>query len=122
MILAIGLIGMVLMSLVMKHLVEVTSERSRSPYASAVEARLGSRRVGKVIIEEESVRGEVHLTVRVRVLEGSNKQRLADALGREVWLGALRAGAKVGAVAVVLDDGVRDGQVEFSIPGPRARR
>jgi hypothetical protein len=122
MILAMGLIGMVLMSLMMKHLVEVKSDYNRSPYAAAVEARLGSRRLGPVRIEEEISDGRVHLTVRTKVIAGRNKKRLAESVGLELWLGILRAGTKVETVSVVMDDEDGGDPVSFAIAPPSMRR
>jgi hypothetical protein len=121
-ILVIGLMGAVLMSLVMKHLVEVKADRERSPYAAAVESRLGAKRLGPVRIEQEAVGDQVQLTVHARVLSGLDKQRIADAVGLEVWLGAMRAGNKLDVVLVALQDEDQDTEpVAVAIPPPTTR-
>ena len=51
-ILGIGAAGLILLSLMMQHLAESVVERARSPYAAAVETRLGSKRVGRVRIDK----------------------------------------------------------------------
>jgi hypothetical protein len=117
-ILIIGFIGAILMSLGMKHLAEVKTDRSRSPYCATVESRLGAKRLGPVVIVEEHDGERVHLTVRARVLAGLDKKRLADSAGLEVWLGALRGGARVDAVSVVLDDDDGGEAETFAIPSP----
>ena len=121
-ILVIGLIGAVLMSLGMKHLVEVQAERNRSPYCASVESRLGAKLIGSIKIGEQYDGERVHLTVRARVLAGLNKERLAKLAGLEVWLGALRAGARLDDVSVVIDD-EDGGEAEvFAIASPMASR
>jgi hypothetical protein len=117
-ILVIGLIGAILMSLGMKHLVEVQSERDRSPYCATVESRLGAKLLGPVKIGAEHDGEEVHLTVRARVLVGLNKERLAKSAGLEVWLGALRAGARLDAVTVVIGDEDGGEAQVFAIASP----
>tara|TARA_R110002096_G_scaffold97328_13_gene216852 strand:- start:898 stop:1449 length:552 start_codon:yes stop_codon:yes gene_type:complete len=117
-ILIIGLIGAILMSLGMKHLAEVQGDRGRSPYCAPVESRLGAKRVGSVQIDEMRDGDQVHLTVRARVLAGLDKRRIADSAGREVWLSALRAGDRLDAVSVVLDDDDNGGEETFEIPSP----
>lgn len=121
-ILVIGLIGAILMSLGMKHLVEVQSDRDRSPYCATVESRLGAKLLGPVRIGTERDQEKVHLTVRARVLAGLDKQRLANSAGLEVWLGALRAGARLDAVSVVLDDDDGGEAEEFAILPPPPMR
>jgi hypothetical protein len=121
-ILVIGLIGAILMSLGMKHLVEVQSDRDRSPYCATVESRLGAKLLGPVRIGTERDQEKVHLTVRARVLAGLDKQRIAKSAGLEVWLGALRAGARLDAVSVVLADDDGGEAEEFEILPPTTMR
>jgi hypothetical protein len=122
-ILAIGAAGLILLALMMQHLAEAVVERERSPYAAAVERRLGAKRIGPVRIEEVREGGRLLLRVRAKVLSGVNKRALADAAGGELWLGALRAGARVDEVEVTLadeDPGVP--AAAFVVPPPRAGR
>lgn len=120
-ILVIGIVGAVMMSLMMKHLVEINTDQNRSPYAAAVESRLAAKRLGPVRITQELDGEGVHLTVCAKVLAGLDKRALAADAGLEVWLGALRAGTKLDAVTVVLDDD--DGEaIAFAIPAPTTRR
>ena len=119
---AIGIVGAVLMSLVMRHLVEVAAERERSPYAAAVETRLGTKRVGPVKLEELAVGENVRIVVSATVMAGFNKQKLADSAGQEVWLGALRKGARLDEVVVVLGDDDQGSPETFVVPAPTTRR
>jgi hypothetical protein len=111
-----------MMSLMMKHLVEINADQNRSPYAAAVESRLAAKRLGPVRITEQLDGEDVHLTVCAKVLAGLDKRALAADAGLEVWLGALRAGAKLDAVTVVLDDDDGGEAVAFAIPAPTTRR
>lgn len=120
-ILIIGFIGAILMSLGMKHLAEVKTDRDRSPYCATVESRLGAKRLGPVTIVEERDGEKVHLTVHVRVLAGLDKKRLADSAGLEVWIGALRGGTRLDAVSVVLDDDDGGEAETFAIASPTMR-
>lgn len=106
----------------MKHLAEVKGDHDRSPYCATVESRLGAKRLGPVRIAEERDGEKVHLTVRARVLAGLDKQRIADSAGLEVWLGALRAGNRLDAVSVVLDDDDGGETETFLISSPTTRR
>lgn len=129
-ILIIGIVGAILMSFVMKHLVELTTERERSPFAPAVEMRLGSKLIGSVRITKERAAktqssnqpSQVQLVVHGRVLAGLDKRRLAEDAGREVWFGSMRAGETPSAVRVVLDDDDGGKACEFDIAKPRVRR
>lgn len=120
-ILVIGFVGAILMSLGMKHLVEVKNDRDRSPYCAAVESRLGAKRMGPVTIREVKDGEKVTLVVEATVLAGLDKQRLADSAGLEVWLGALRKGARVDAVQVVLDDDDGGEPETFAIASPTTK-
>ncbi|HEB52704.1 MAG TPA: hypothetical protein ENI87_05570 [bacterium] len=121
-ILGFGAVGAILLSLMMKHLVEVKAEREDSPYAAMVESRLGSRLVGRVRIDRDVSTGGERLRVRAVVLSGLDLGRLARVAGREVWTGALRSGRPPSEVRVVLvaDDG--DESVEVLVPPPAAPR
>ena len=120
--LGIGVVGVVLMSFVMRHLVEVASEKGRSPYAAAVESRLGLRRVGPVRLEEQVEGDHVRITVRAKVLAGLEKKRLAESAGKEVWLGALRKGARLDEVLVIVEDDDDGAPETFVVAAPSTRR
>ena len=122
-ILGIGAAGLVMLALMMQHLAEAVVERERSPYAAAVERRLGSKRIGPVRIEEVRDGGRLLLRVRAKVLSGVDKRALADAAGGELWLGALRAGARVDEVEVTLVDEDPDvPAAAFVVQPPRTGR
>lgn len=119
---AIGIVGTVLLSLIMRHLVEVAAERERSPYAAAVENRLGTRRIGPIQIEEQAEGDHVRITVNATIMAGIPKKKLADAAGKEVWLGALRKGARLDEVVVVLGDEDGGKPASFVVAAPTTRR
>lgn len=120
--LVIGLVGVVLMSLVMRHLADAVSEKDRSPYAAAVESRLGFRRVGPVRLVEQVEGGHVRITVHATVMAGLKKKQLAESAGKEVWLGALRKGARLDEVVVVVADDDHGKAETFVVAAPTTRR
>ena len=106
----------------MRHLAEVASERDRSPYAPAVESRLGLTRVGPVRIVEQADGGSVRITVHATVLAGLEKKPLAESAGQEVWLGALRNGARLDEVVVIVGDDDHGKKETFVVAAPATRR
>lgn len=122
-ILAIGAAGLILLSLMMQHLAEAVVERERSPYAAAVERRLGAKRLGRAHITSVVVGAQVLYRVRAKVLSGVDKKKLAFAAGEELWLGVMRAGDRIDEVQVTLADEVPgSADVAFVVPPPRAPR
>ncbi|MCB9878733.1 MAG: hypothetical protein H6835_14145 [Planctomycetes bacterium] len=125
-ILGLGAAGCVLLSLMMKQLVGLEADRARSPYLPVLENKFGARLVGPLRIDEQRVgEGEGarrRLTVRGRVLGGLDKQRMADAMGFEVWLGAMRAGDAPDELRVVLGDDDGGELLDVDVPRPNAAR
>ena len=122
-ILGIGAAGLILLSLMMQHLAESVVERARSPYAAAVETRLGSKRVGRVRIDKVQDGGRAQFTLRATVLPGFAVQKVAEAAGCELWLGAMRAGDRVDEVLVTLREEGQDGAgAAFVVPRPQGGR
>lgn len=124
-ILAIGAAGVILMALMMQHLAEAVVDRKRSPYAAAVEARMGSKLLGRVRIEKswppdaQDESGPFSFVVIADVISGANKRKLAEVAGQELWLGSMRAGERASGVSVSLFE--RDDRVAgetFEIPSP----
>ena len=121
-ILGLGVAACVLLSLMMKHLVQHQVERTRSPYAPAVETKLGSRLLQPVQIDEERDGDSLRLVVRARVMAGLNKKKLANIIGLEVWLGAQRAGDPPQSVGVILTDDDDGEPLEVEVKAPRGTR
>ena len=122
-ILGIGAAGLILLSLMMQHLAESVADRARSPYAAAVESRLGSKRVGRVRIDKVQADGRAQFSVHATVLAGSAVRKVAESAGRELWLGAMRAGERVDEVLVTLREEGQDGAgAAFVVPRPQGGR
>jgi translation elongation factor EF-Tu-like GTPase len=122
-ILAIGVAGALLLSMMMKQVAELHVERQRSPFAAAVDSRLGAKLVGRVVIDEVEEGDRKIRVLRATVIAGFNKRKLADAAGMELWLGSMRAGDPADEVRVVLRDDEAPEQLEtFVVAPPRARR
>ncbi|MCK5941066.1 MAG: hypothetical protein KAI24_03775 [Planctomycetes bacterium] len=122
-IVGIGVAGLILMSLMMRHLAEATGERNRSPYAAAVETRLSSRLLGRVRVVDEPVDGRLTRVVHARVMAGFDMRKLADQAGLELWLGSIRAGDAPERVRVVLTDDAEPPVTEsFDVKPPAKRR
>ncbi|MFK7740764.1 MAG: hypothetical protein AB8H80_10605 [Planctomycetota bacterium] len=125
-ILVFGALATIALSLMMRHLADVKSERAGSPYAPAVENALGSKVIGSLRIEP-SARAKDHappdeLVVHARVSPGAADQRTADRAGHALWLGAMRAGRAPRAVAVVLTDDETGEERSFEVARPLGRR
>ena len=122
-ILGIGAAGLILLSLMMQHLAESVADRARSPYAAAVESRLGSKRVGRVRIDKVQADGRAQFSVQATVLAGFAVRKVAESAGRELWLGAMRAGERVDEVLVTLREEGQDGAgAAFVVPRPQGGR
>ena len=121
-ILAIGGAGMVLLSLMMKQVAELHVEKQRSPFAAAVESRLGAQLVGRVEIEELKEDGRHVRVLHAQVLAGFNKRKLANVAGMELWLGSMRAGDAADEVRVALADDEEPGRVETFVVAPPPKR
>lgn len=117
-ILGIGVVACVLLSLLMKHLVEVDSERARSPYAPALEAKFKARLSGKVRIQEEPVDDGVRLDLFAVVRDDRRLAETADAMGEQLWFAALRAGARPKALVVRLQEEGDGDTHEFAVAAP----
>ncbi len=121
-ILAIGGAGMVLLSLMMKQVAELHVEKQRSPFAAAVESRLGAKLVGRVEIEELEEDGRHVRVLHAQVLAGFDKRKLANVAGTELWLGSMRAGDAADEVRVALADDEEPERVETFVVAPPPKR
>ena len=124
-ILAIGAGGVILLALMMQHLAGAVVDRKRSPYAAAVEARMGSKLLGRVRIakvyppDAKDESSPFSFYVMADVISGINKRRLAEVAGQELWYGSMRAGERPSGVRVSLfesDDSVAGESFEIASP------
>jgi hypothetical protein len=121
-ILGLGTAACVVLSLMMKHVVQVEADRSRSPLEAPLAARFGTRLVGPVRVREQLDGERRRLVVTARVMPGLDKRRLAQEIGREAWFSILRAGEPPAELVVELGD-ERSADLEaFPAPPPPLRR
>ena len=122
-ILAIGASGLILLSLMMQQYVGGMTERDRSPYAAAIETRMGSKLIGSVRVQKLYSAGDgdgFSFSVSATVIAGVNKRKLAEAAGRDLWLTSMRAGEHPTGVEVILFEEGEDVVGEaFRISSPR---
>lgn len=125
-ILAIGASGLILLSVMMQQYAGELSERDRSPYAAAIEAGMGSKLVGSVRVDKLDLADEgggFSFNISATVIAGVDKQKLAEAAGRDLWLSSMRAGERPRAVAVTIREAGVDAAGEtFDVSWPRTRR
>jgi hypothetical protein len=88
-ILAIGGLGAaacLILSLTMQHLLEVKQERARSPLELELEAMLGGRCAGPAkVVAEKVAEARTRCVVRLTVLAGLQKERIALQAGAIAW-------------------------------------
>ena len=80
----IGVVGCLMLSFMMEHLLKVKTEASRSPVAQELEEIYGDRLVGSVDARVVEVGGERILLVRVKAAAGVQRDQLAAQLGGNV--------------------------------------
>lgn len=93
-----------LLALMMQHLLQAHQERARPPLAMVLEGQLEGRRVGPVKVSETVEAGRTRLSIRVEVLAGLPKKRIAESVGTAAWNHALANGAEPAEVVVEIGD------------------
>ena len=121
-ILGIGAAACVLLSMMMKNLVERDAEQKRSPHASLLEARFGAQLVGKVRILDELDGAWIRKKVRAKVRAVRDMRKLANKIGLELWLAVMRAGQRPNEVVVELTDADSGEASSFAVAAPAAGR
>jgi len=121
-ILGIGVAACVLLSLMMKHLVEVESEHQRSEYAPALEAKFRARVAGRVRVIEEGEEGRKRWKLFAVVHDDRKLAQLADDMGQALWLAALRAGDRPDELVVRLQLEGDGATSEFAVAAPTPGR
>jgi hypothetical protein len=119
---AIGLAACLGLSVAMQRLLEIQQQQSSSPLELELEAQLERRLVGPVRVTQEPRPDGFRTLVRLRVLAGLQKGRVADAVGATVWRHALQARELPREVAVAVGDEDGDVVENFVIPPPTQRR
>lgn len=114
----LGLGSCLLMSLMMQHLLKVKTERHRSPIAIELEEVFASRLSGPVDVLLPQEGADRTIVVRMPVLAGLQKQKLATTAGNMVWRRMVgEKDAPTGVRVEVSDDS--GGKPEaFDVPKP----
>lgn len=114
----IGVAGCILLSSMMKQLVQHKQANAEAPPFAAIERRHQQQLVGALQVHEESVGMTSRLVVRGRVAAGVDKRALATAMAAELW--QRRADdAGLFEVEVTLRDA--DGSQPVTTTSPRPR-
>ena len=122
---AIGGLGAgacLLLSWMMQHLLQVQQECFKPPLAQQLEEQFERRLVGPVRVAEVRKEGRLHLAVRLSVLAGLPKRRIAESVGAVAWNHALAAGADLAAVVVEVGDDEHGPVTVLSVPRPQRWR
>jgi hypothetical protein len=85
----IGAVGCLLLSYMMKHLLEVKTENSASPVAIELRDMAGRSIVGDVDVQVVMENGVRTMIVRLEARQGVDRQKWATGLGRLLWRRAL---------------------------------
>ena len=117
---AIGLGGGIALSLMMRWSLEVQSEMARDPLETAIEERLGRRLVAPVRVDRAEQDGLV--TVRMSVVAGLRKQRLARTAGWVVWQHMRGSKTVLREVRALVGDDGEGSILEVTVPRPVAWR
>jgi hypothetical protein len=118
-ILAIGIASALFLSLLMKHLLQFSEERQRSPVVDEIVAVFGSRIDGRPeLVIDNTMRGP-RAVVTVKPILGAVQQPLAKEVGEYVWH-RLGPSKKLFAVDVVCLPWSHGGPMRFAIPSPAA--
>lgn len=118
----IGLAACLGLSVAMQRLLAIQQQQSRSPLALEIEAQWEGRLVGPVRITQEPMPEGFQTLVRMRVLAGLQKERMAVATGGTVWRHALQQRDPPREVAVAVADEDGAAPEVFMIPPPTQRR
>ncbi|MCA8976501.1 MAG: hypothetical protein KDC98_17405 [Planctomycetes bacterium] len=103
---AIGLGGCVVLSVLLRQALEAQGQALASPIAKGLEQQFGRRLAGPVRVSTESEQGRSRIAVRMCVLAGLQKERIATEAGLFVWNRTHGTeGAPDQVVVTVFDDG-----------------
>jgi hypothetical protein len=106
----LGLGSCLLLSLMMQHLLELRTEREKSPLALEIQDQFGGRLVGPVdVVITEGERRRID--VRLRILAGLDKRRFGRTVGEQVWRSVLGTRHEPSEIVVLVGD-EDDGPIE----------
>lgn len=106
----------------MQQLLEVKQEKQKSPLELELEAQLDGRRVGPVKVVEQQEEGRTRLLVRLSVLAGLRKNRIAQSVGDQAWQLVQGTKAEPSEIVVMVGDDDNGPVTTLSVPRPVRRR
>jgi len=116
-ILVLGFAGTVILSLCMKHVLQVAQEHQWSPVGAEIVARFGERLDGEVSVRlQPSSRGP-RAAVRIQPIPGESLRKVAYEVGEYVWT-RLEASEGIVGVDVVCRPWASGGPLRFDVPRP----
>jgi hypothetical protein len=117
----IGFAACLGLSVAMQRLLAIQQQQCRSPLALEIEAQWEGRLVGPVRITQEPMPEGFRTLVRMQVLAGLQKERMAVATGGTVWRHALQQRDLPREVALAIADEDGGAPDVFMIPPPTQR-
>lgn len=117
-IVGLGAGACLLLSLAMQQVLQEQQERKKPPLAQLLEIQFEGRRVGPVRVAEVREEGRLRLSVRLSVLAGLQKKRIAESVGAIAWTHALAAGSAPAEVVVEVGDEEQGPVAVLSVPRP----
>lgn len=119
---ALGVAASLVLSLLMQDLLKVKQERDRSPLELELEAPLEGRLIAPLRVIDERPAGTPRVRVRLSVLAGLRKERIAEAVGAQAWHSLQGAGNEPTEVVVEVADEDRGPVTRLVVPRPARRR
>lgn len=117
----LGIAGCIMLSLMMKNLVQMQQHRSASPQLQQLlEAKFGAQLVTPLQLHEESVNGRVRLMASACVTAALKKDRFAETVASTIWQQLSSADTKTKEVEVVVSDERGGTAVTFVFDRPSA--
>ncbi|HEX6813270.1 MAG TPA: hypothetical protein VF384_16735 [Planctomycetota bacterium] len=120
-ILGIGIAACVLLSLVMKNLVEFKQQRAAPQLQLLLEEKFASQLTGPIRLEEIRVDGTPRLVANTCVTARLPKDRFAQNIGSTMWQQVQSTGMKAKEIEVRVSDERGGAPMSFMIPCPMPR-
>jgi len=115
----LGIAGCIMLSLMMKNLVQMQQHRSASPQLQQLlEAKFAAQLVTPLQLREETLNGRVRIVAAACVTAGLKKDRFAETLGATIWQQVSGSDTKTQEVEVLVGDERGGTAVSFVFPRP----